>query len=126
MQGLVLSAPAQVSALLSRIDELGIRLTITNVSDSEVSLLFDSAMRTYRVLAYDSSGNQVPSHSWAPLVKSSTGLLGLAVGASRCETIRVSRFAKFERAGTYRLAVIRTLRGGSILSSNLIELTVTE
>lgn len=145
--GLVLSVPPVLSAALEKLHECMIPVTLENTTASEQPVVDDYPRNTYRVLVYDSSGAQVPIApssyqarcdrqsssaslpTWASRVRRGS-LRGtrIAGGASRHVRIRLSDFVVLQSPGTYRLVILRKLfdQERQMLSSNLIELTLTE
>jgi len=111
-------------------------LTIRNGSTEERGLWSTLDLKDCRVLVYDSAGNQLPftelfhrvnGERGAPF--SPRGVENLSPGATRVCHLKLSRFVKLERPGTYRVVILRRTLGPwhrEVASSNLIELNVTE
>ena len=130
VHGLVLSAPGSMAARIGEIHQLVVPVTMCNVAPKETHVPVRPPRRSYLVLAYHVSGNQVSPpegyHEGPILSKGSRGTRKLAPGEVRKDAVRLSESVKLTRPGVYRLVVLHRLRYGAILASNLIELTVTE
>ena len=133
--GLVLSAPPRMTGSLGCVAELKVPLTTRNIGEVEKRVLIMAPQHTYRVLVYDASGNQVPlteafrrANDRSEMGYISTRGRKLPPGGACVHHIKLSDFVTLDRPGTYRAVILRRTLGWhqDVLSSNLIEFTVTE
>ncbi len=110
-------------------------LTIRNGSTEERGLWSTFDLQDWRVLVYDSAGNQLPFTELFHRLNPAEGIPGprgvhkLPPGTSRECRLKLSKFVKLERPGTYRVVILRRTLGRwhrEVASSNLTELNVTE
>ena len=131
--GFELSAPPQITGSLGKLNELKVDVTVTNASAEKRWLQLNTAIQPFRILAYDSAGNQasLAEEFRSPrtrLRKGSFRSLPFEPGESRSFSLKLRRFVQFERPGTYTLVIVRHSmdRHRALIASNLVKLTLTE